>query len=36
MRDMGLLAAQFEIQFTIAKIKLRLEVLELKSERFND
>lgn len=36
MSDMGLLAAQFEIQFTIAKIKLRLEELELKSGKFND
>lgn len=36
MSDMGLLAAQFEIQYTIAKIKLRLEELELKSEMFND
>jgi hypothetical protein len=36
MSDMGLLAAQFEIQYTIAKIKLRLEELELKSGKFND
>ncbi|HEY7777584.1 MAG TPA: hypothetical protein VIA09_03495 [Nitrososphaeraceae archaeon] len=36
MSDMGLLAAQFEIQYTIAKIKLRLEELELRSEMFND
>lgn len=28
MSDMGLLAAQFEIQYTIAKINLRLEELE--------
>jgi hypothetical protein len=34
MSDMGLLAAQFEIQYTIAKIKLRLEELEIKSEKF--
>ena len=36
MSDMGLLASQFEIQYTIAKIKLRLEELELKSGKFND
>ena len=36
MSDMGLLAAQFEIQYTIAKIKLRLEELELKSGKFNE
>ena len=34
MSDMGLLAALFEIQYTIAKIKLRLEELEIKSEKF--
>ena len=34
MSDMGLLSAQFEIQYTIAKIKLRLEELELKSGKF--
>lgn len=36
MSDMGLLSAQFEIQYTIAKIKLRLKELELKSGKFND
>ncbi|HJU78884.1 MAG TPA: hypothetical protein VJ599_04895 [Nitrososphaeraceae archaeon] len=30
MSDMGLLSAQFEIQYTIAKINLRVEELEQK------
>ena len=34
MSDMGLLAAQFEIQYTIAKISLRLEELEKNSTRY--
>ena len=34
MSDMGLLSAQFEIQYTIAKISLRLEELEKNSTRY--
>ena len=34
MSDMGLLSAQFEIQYTVAKISLRLEELEKNSTRY--
>ena len=36
MSDMGLLSAQFEIQYTIAKINLRLEELEKNTPRNQD
>ncbi|HYY86853.1 MAG TPA: hypothetical protein VE594_07095 [Nitrososphaeraceae archaeon] len=36
MSDMGLLAAQFEIQYNVAKINLRLEELEKNTPRNQD
>ena len=36
MSDMGLLAAQYEIQYSIAKIKLRLDTFEENISRNRD
>lgn len=36
MSDMGLLAAQYEIQYSIAKIKLRLDTFEENISRNQD
>ena len=36
MSDMGLLAAQYEIQYSIAKIKLRLDDFEKNISRSRD